>query len=462
MELGRNFAQVIAQTSYESLPEEAVIAAKQAIMDTLGVTLAGSGVGEGVAETIDFAMGLGGTDDCTIIGTGKRSNAVVAAFANGAMAHAIDYDDVHDDAFIHPSSSVVPTALTVGELVGASGKDVITAVALGNDLSCRLGYAAANVPESNALLWMLPVMQGTYASTAAAAKLLGLSEDQTLAAFGLALHRAGGSEELLLEPGALRGLYAMFPNMTGVMSALMAKAGIPGLVEPFNGPGGMFNLCYAGKYDESAFDDMGVRFEGANVSIKPWPCCRFTNSSVNAALDMAVEHDIDPTQIEHITIFYENEKTERCLFPEEDRKNPPSIPGAKLSLPFTVALALAYRKIEMGSFDEQVLSDELVLGLCAKTSYERDESLVTDLSKVMLPARVRAEMQDGNVYEKRVDAVIGHPANRMTWTDLLAKFKDCASYARRTFSDGELDNISSVIEHFEDVADVKELLTLVC
>jgi len=151
MELGELFSRVTVETTFDSLPEEAVLASKQAIMDIVGVTLAGGGSGESIDETIAFTESLGSGQDCTIIGQDKRASVVMAAFANGAMAHSIDYDDVHDDAFIHPSSAVVPTALSVGEYVGASGKDIITAVAIGNDLCCRLGYAVANIPENNEL-----------------------------------------------------------------------------------------------------------------------------------------------------------------------------------------------------------------------------------------------------------------------------------------------------------------------
>ena len=263
MDLGSMFARTIVDTNYDRLPDEVVEASKMAILDTLGCMLAGSGAGEGVEGVVGLLDTLGGAGTCTVVGFGKRGNEVLAAMANGSLAHSIDYDDAHDDAFVHPSASVVPAALTVGESMSASGKDLIAAVAVGNDLICRLGFAVSNPQENEGLLWMLPVLLGTFSATAASAKLLGLNAEETENALGIAYNRAGGTKELVIESGALRGLYGMFPNMTGVLSALLAKNGVPGLKETFGGKAGFFSVYYDGVFDQSAFADMGERFEGA-------------------------------------------------------------------------------------------------------------------------------------------------------------------------------------------------------
>lgn len=460
MDLGSIFARTIADTHYDMLPCDAVEASKMAVLDTLGCMLAGSGAGEGIESVVGLVDTLGGAGRCTVVGCEKRGNELLAAMANGSLAHSIDYDDAHDDAFVHPSASVVPAALTLGESVAASGKDLIAAVTVGNDLICRLGFAVSNPRENEGLLWMLPVLLGTFSATAASAKILGLSAEETENALGIAYNRAGGSKELVIEPGALRGLYGMFPNMTGVLSALIAKNGVPGLKETFEGKAGFFSVYYGGVYDKSAFDDLGARFEGAGVSIKPWPCCRFTNSHVDAALGLAEDNDIDPARVAHITLYYAAEDVKRCLEPEDVRKNPPSIPGAKLSLPFTVAQAIAYRKIEIGDFSVEALKDPMLLELCAKTSYEYDESLASTLSKTMLPGKVRIELDDARVFERRVDAVYGHPRNRMQWPDLARKFRDCASYAKHAMKAEAIESIIDAVQHLEEVDDVSRIMEL--
>lgn len=461
MDLGTRIAEVTANTTFDDLSEEDVLAAKMAILDTLGVMLAGSGAGEGVDNVMRLVRELGGNEECTLVAQNCKTNPVLAALGNGALAHSIDYDDAHDDAFVHPSASVVPAALVAGEYAKASGKDLITAVALGDDVICRLGYAVTNPEANQGLLWMLPVLLGSFSATVAASKVLGLDADTVENALGLAYNRAGGTKELVIEPGALRGLYAMYPNMTGVLSAMLAQQGVPGLKETFDGKAGFFTMYYGGVADESVFDDFGHRFEGTQVSIKPWPCCRFTNSCVDAALAIARNDDIDPEAIQKITIYYWADDAKRCIEPLDLRRNPQSIPEAKLSLPFTVALALAYRKIEIGSFTAETIKDPLLRALCEKTNAERDEGLSCTTSKTMLPGRVRVEMTDGRVFDKRVDVVYGHPKNRMHWEDLVVKFRDCASYCSRQLSDEEINAIASLVESLESIEDVSVLMEAV-
>ncbi|MCI8469076.1 MAG: MmgE/PrpD family protein [Eggerthellaceae bacterium] len=461
MDLATRIAQTVVGTTYDDLSAEDVLAAKMAVLDTLGCMLAGTGAGEGVGEVMGLVSRLGGAPECTLIAQDAKTNPVLAALGNGALAHSIDYDDAHDDAFVHPSASVVPAALVAGEYAKASGKDLITAVALGDDVICRMGFAVSNPEANQGLLWMLPVLLGSFSATVAASKLLGLDVDKTENALGLAYNRAGGSKELVIEPGALRGLYAMYPNMTGVLAALMAQGGVPGLKETFDGKGGFFNMYYDGVRDESAFDDMGQRFEGTGVSIKPWPCCRFTNSCVDAALQIAREADLDPTQVAKVTVYYAADEAKRCADPIELRRAPKTIPEAKLSLPFTVAQALAYRKIEISDFSAEALADPLLADLCAKTDAAYDADLESTFSKTMLPGRVRVELADGTVYDKRVDVVYGHPQNRMEWPDLVGKFRDCASYCAKPLSDADIERIAGLVEHLEDLDDVSALMDAV-
>ena len=253
----------------------------------------------------------------------------------------------------------------------------------------------------------------------------------------------------------------MFPNVTGTLSALLANKGVPGFDEPMNGACGFFKMAFSNVYDESYFDTLGKEFEGAGVSIKVWPCCRLTNSYVNAALNIADEHDIDPEEIEKITIYYSGSpEVKRCIEPWEDKINPPSIPGAKISLPFVVGMALLQRKINIASFTLESIKDPALLAIAAKAEIDIDETLVSDVSKTMLPGRVRVQMKDGEAYDERVEVVLGHPKNRLNWSQLNEKFMDCASYAKRTFTQEELLKISSVVEHLEDLEDVADLMAL--
>ena len=220
MDLSGRIAGVVSTTTFDDLSEETVLASKMAILDTIGVMIAGSGAGEGVGDVVGLLEDLGGAERCSVIGFGKKSNPVLAAMANGALAHSIDYDDAHDDAFVHPSASVVPAALTVGEFANASGRDLIRAVSLGNDVMCRLGFAVSNPEENGGLLWMLPVLLGTFSATVAASAILGLTKGQVENALGIAY----GSAALFGVSFASSSAFAIAPDIPFAPSVRTSSA----------------------------------------------------------------------------------------------------------------------------------------------------------------------------------------------------------------------------------------------
>jgi 2-methylcitrate dehydratase PrpD len=462
-DVGYTLAGNIARIRYEDIPGDVVDITKKTILDIFGTILGGSGAGAGIKEIVEVVKDGGGKEESSIIGYGMKTNAWMAAFANGAMAHALDYDNVHDDAFTHPSTSTVPAAFAVAERVGkVNGKNFITAVALGDDLHCRLGYALCRAGDfSTQGAWMPPLVLGGFAAAAVSAKLFGLDEERIVDAFGIAFNRTGGSLEIIHDPGLLRGLYAAFPGITGVLAAVMAKYGIPGIKTCFEGKAGLFNVYFRGIYDrDSLTKGLGEVFEGAGVSFKPWPSCRFTNPYVDATLQIVKEHNILPEQVKEIVASYEADNVKNCCEPITARQNPQTPPEAKLSLPFTIAMAVGLRKMEIGDFSPENIKSEVLLSLARKVTPRFDPGLKSS-SKTMLPAVVEIKTIDGKAFSKRVDLVYGHPQNPMSWDDLVKKFRDCASYSARPISEKNIDGVVEMITRLEDVQDMREIVGLV-
>lgn len=455
-------AENIASCTFEDLTADTIETTKRTILDTIGVIIGGSGAGAGIENVVQMVKAGGGTEESTVYGHNIKTNCWMAAFANGAMAHSLDYDNVHDDAFTHPSTSTVPAALAVAEKVGGvSGKEMITAMALGDDLHCRLAYSLSK-PRDPATLgsWMFPLVLGGFASASVASRLLGLSAERIVDAFGIMLNRTGGPLEIIHDPGPLRGLYASFTSFSGVFSAMMAYYGIPGIKACFEGQAGFFNAYVKGSYDRSALTgDLGKRFEGAGVSFKPWPSCRFTHPYVDATLQIVKEHDILPENIVEIIAGYESENVKKCLVPAEIRQNPGSSPEAKISLPFTIAMAVAFRKIEIGDFSNENIASPFLLQLAKKVTPKFDASLKTN-SMTMLPALVEIKTENGRVYSKRVDLVYGHPENPMSWEDLVLKFKDCLSYSAKSIPEKNISQAVEQIMDLEKCQDVNEVIHL--
>ena len=215
-------AQNVAGVNYKDLPPEVVEVTKMSVLDTLGVIVAASGTVPGIPEMVELAKETGGREESTIVGFGGRVPAWMAAFVNAAMGHALDYDDLHHGAMVHPSSPAVTAGFAVAERVGnVTGSDFIAAVALGNDLACRLGLS---VPLKGT--WHPTTVFGVFGAAAISGKLLGLDEEKMVNALGLAYHQCGGAGSGVGDGALAKRMGPGLAAKAGITAALMAERGI--------------------------------------------------------------------------------------------------------------------------------------------------------------------------------------------------------------------------------------------
>jgi 2-methylcitrate dehydratase PrpD len=449
-------ARNIADLGYDDMPVVALDAAKRSFLDALGVTLAAGTLGEGCRAFVDLAMAQGGVQDSTILGFGAKVPAHMAAFANGSMAHALDFEDVHDSAPVHPNAATVPAALAVAESIGGvSGKRFLTALVLGSDLVCRLGLAFDENPLESG--WYIPPILGAFGATAAAGKLLALDSERLVDAFSLTLCQATCSAELTHSPhSVVRSVRDAFSAQAGVLSALLAQQGVRGFESPIEGQAGLFRLYSRGNYDPAALtNDLGRTFEGANVSFKPWPSCRGTHSYVDAVLQILQGDGLKPGEIEEIELVVSPVNIMLCE-PLESKRRPATGIDAKFSLPFVVATALVRRRVNLDDFTPRALADGEVLELAGKVSYEVDHELTL---REAVRGSVELETSKGKL-SKRVDRPRGHPQNPVSQEALESKFKDCARHAASAISDSRLDQVVDLISNLEQVNDISEITKL--
>lgn len=392
-------------------------------------------------------MAEGGKPTSTIIGFDAKASAMMAAFANGAMAHALDFEDTHDGAPVHPNAATIPAALAIAESIGnVSGKQFLTAIILGSDLVCRLGLAF----HTNLLAdgWYIPPILGAFGATAAASKLLNLTAAQIVDAFSLTLCQATCSAELTRSPrSVVRAVRDAFAAKAGVVAALLAQQGVAGFDQPIEGQAGLFNLYARGNYDASALTQgLGRTFESANVSFKPYPSCRGTHPYIDAALQILSAHRVDPDAVEEIVVVIKPVNKMLCE-PREQKQNPVTATGAKFSIPFVVATTLVHRQVTLDQFSPHALSDSRVLALARRVVYRVDAE-----SPAFLQIKTR-----GEVFSKRIDFARGHPLNPIGQDALIAKFLDCARYSVRRFSDSQLRAIVEVVMNLERVENIAEI-----
>ncbi|MDD5701121.1 MAG: MmgE/PrpD family protein, partial [Dehalococcoidales bacterium] len=355
------FARNIVDNGYENLPAEAITIAKQGILDTIGVMLAASSLGDGVQEIVKLVKEGGGKAESTVIAGGIKVPSWMAAFANGAMTHSMDYDDVHDEGQTHPTSHALIAALAVAEKAGRiSGKEFIAAIALSCDMVNRMGMAITEGVEEHG--WLSPSVLGYFSATAAAGKLLGLTVPQMVSAFGLATSQASGSMAACYDTTSkVRAVRDAFCGKGGVLSALLAQSGVTGIANSLETKAGLFNLHFRGKYNPDILThNLGKTFEGVNNSLKPWPTCRTTHTYIDATLRLLKEYNIQPGNIREIILVVGDMARPLCE-PLEERRKPQLAIGAKNSLPFVIGAAAARRRVVIGDFFSEGLKDPSTL-----------------------------------------------------------------------------------------------------
>jgi 2-methylcitrate dehydratase PrpD len=447
--------EYVFKTQYSDLPGEAVDVTKMAILDAIGVTLGAGTIGEGCKTFIDLAVAGGGKKESTIIGFGTKVPSYMAAFANGALAHALDFEDAHEGALVHSNAAAVPAALALAEAVGnVSGKDLITAVTLGSDIVCRLGLAFNKNPLD--LGWYIPSILGAFGATTAAAKVLSLNTTQILDAFSLCLCQATCSAEIINSPQSIiRSIRDSFAAKAGVLSALLAKDGIRGFDFPFEGKAGLYHFYSQDDFNrELLLKDFGKVYESAKISFKPWPSCRGTHSYIEATLELAEETNAGPDDVDSIEIQVGEKSLNRKLCEPLDRKrHPKTAIDAKFSIPFTVASALVHGEITLNSFNTQALDDAQVSATADKISY------VTDNRdwKESIAGSVSMKLKNGGTVSKTVKDVYGSPENPISRESLIDKFLNCASYAAKIIPKKTLNKIADTILNLEKLADIRTL-----
>jgi len=280
---GEDFAAVLARfackTALADLPAPVIAAAKANIFDTLACAVAGSSA-PAVGEAHELAMEWGGAPQATILAFGDKVPAHHAAWVNGTMAHARDYDDTHDAAVLHAGVSVVPAALAASELRGrVGGADFIVAVAAGLETICRLGVATRiGIIESG---FIYTPLFGHFAATVAAGRALGLDVTQMINALGIAYSQVAGNHQVTRDGALTKRMQPGFAAQSALLSVQLARRGVRGAQATFEGVDGFLRVYLRDRCDRDVLRDrLGEHYEFAQLSYKPYPCCRFNHTAI--------------------------------------------------------------------------------------------------------------------------------------------------------------------------------------
>ncbi len=454
------FVDNFQRIRYADLAPDVVKITKDQVLDFFGVALGGSSEA-GVGEMRDLVLEWGGAPQSSILRWGDKVPVPNAAQVNATMAHSLDFDDVHEDAIMHPGVVTIPTALAMAEYVGVvSGREFITAVALGTDFICRCGLATRPGESIHPYGWHLTTLYGYMTAAFVAARLLGMDADAMTNSVGIAYHQSSGNGQPVKD-GALTK--RMGPGMAvrgGIASALMAKRGITGARNCLEGKAGLYNVYHMGAYSrERLVDELGTRFEGINVSIKPYPCCRGVHAFVDAGLALAAKHDIRPEDVESILINCGAGTYGLLGSPLEVKAHPRNQVDSQFSIVWGVATALARHRATLDDFTETAIKSPDILGLTGKTDVQIDHEF--DRGDVGIePARVRVTMKDGAVFTEQVDFPTGAPSRPLSFADIERKFHSLLEHAEQPISPANAQQLVETVARLEELEDVRDLLNL--
>src|SRR6201996_59297 len=444
-------AAYVADLKSANIPPEVLERAKALTLDFLGSAIRARRDAESTPSMLKMleALSLDASGEATVFGDAKTWTPAVAALLNGAMGHSLDFDDTHADSSLHASAPVVPAAFAVGEMVGASGREVLTAIVAGYEVCCRLGNALD--PTSHYARGFHPTATaGTNGAAAAATKMFGLSQDQFVAAFGVSGSQAAGSLQFLVN-GAWNKRYQVgAAAMNGVIAATLARNDFVGASESSEGKHGLLVGYSDDAHPDKAVAGLGKVYETMKIGVKPYPSCRYTHAALDALIAMRREHNLTPDQIKRVEIgLHRNGIT--LTGDAATKRHPTSIVGGQFSMFFTGAVALDQGRF--GWDDYERLGDAAVDALADKFDVVQDDRL--EGKRHPFGARVSITTDDG-VHERIHDDPSGEPT---TFPDAQAMAQKFLTLARPVL-DKRADQLADAIlslERFDRVEQATHL-----
>lgn len=446
LSIAKILAEFATNLEYNDLPKSVVEQAKRCLLDTIGVTLAGSRTDMG-KTFISLAKEWGGTMESTIFGDGAKVPSTSASLVNGTMGHVHELDDGHRFAFGHPGVTCIPAAIAVAEKIDAGGKDLITATVLGYDIFVRI--AKAINPSHRDRGFHTTGTCGTFGAAAAAGKILDLDEKEMVNALGIAAIQSAGIMEVMHGESRIKPLNAGRAAYNGSLSALLAERGITSPSTIFEGENGFFR-AYSDNYDaKEIVDGLGEDFRIGEIYTKLYAACRNIHPAIDCTLHLARENKLTPEEIDKIVV-----KTYSTAYKLTGKEYEPKTEStAKFSTPYCLAAAITYRRVGLNEFTQDKISDKRLLQLARKVKVEVDPK-IDKLAPEKREALVEIFTKKGDRYKWMVENPRGEPENPVSDEDLRAKFRALVS---PVLDSEKAYDIIKIVDRLDKIKDVKNL-----
>jgi 2-methylcitrate dehydratase PrpD len=399
----------------EDVPDSAREAACRHLLDGLGCAVGAARAGVG-SPALAVAAGLGGPPDALPLHGGPRLGSPAAALADGVLVHALDFDDTHAAGFVHPTAVVLPVAFSVGQEVGATGGEVLTAAIIGYETICRIGAAAPYGFHARGL--HATAVCGPLAGAAVAARLMGLDAATTVNALGIAGSSSGGLMEFLAAGASTKQLHPGMAAMSGVIAARLAASGADGPSTVLEGERGIYGALSARPAEASLVTSgLGQTWEVCRITIKAYPSCGLTHAALDAA--KLLRDQLDGDAMSDLEIQVHPDAAAYVGWPDEARRRPRTVYDAKFSLPWSVAALLIDGEVTVDTYSPRMLEREDIAAIAARA---RTTALESPLGAADAPARLVARLRDGSMRKAAVPGRAAGAPDPLGTREVRAKF----------------------------------------
>lgn len=442
------------------VPPEVAASVRQRIVDVLGICVAARRL-DTSAAVIGLVADTGGTPQATVVGERTRVPAAGAAFANGVLAHSLDYDDTHLPSVLHPSASVVPAALAAAESAGRPARDLVPAIAAGVEITVRLGMAGYDRQARDSLFFdrgqHATSICGTLGAAAAAGMLAGLDGRGIADALGIAASFASGIIEGNRTGGTVKRMHCGWAAQAGVTAAQLAGRGITGPPTALEGRFGFFQAFLDGHFHaDELLRGLGTDWQLPGIFFKPYPANHFTHAGIDAAIALR-GRGLRPPEVAEAVLRVAAPTVRTIGEPLAAKQRPETGYQAQFSGPYTVTAALfGGGGLGLGLTD---FTDALAVAperrdLMARIRVESDPAC-DEIFPWQFPAILSVRTTDGRVLEERVLTNRGGPDRPLTDAEILAKFTDNAATA---VPGEQIARFRRLVDDLDRVAGVTALL----
>ncbi|HEY6409144.1 MAG TPA: MmgE/PrpD family protein [Ktedonobacteraceae bacterium] len=418
-----NLAHFCATLHSEDLPSTVRERVRYLLLDHLAVTLRGSMLPSSLATYAMVQAMNGSTNEgSTIFGRDERAEAAWAALANGVAAHGLEMDDVENRSSLHPGVVVFPATLAFAEQLASSPADIYAAVVAGYEVTLRVG--AALDPASAYERGFHPTaICGALGATAASARLLKLSAQQTEMALGIAGSMAAGSMAYLHDGAWTKRLHPGWSSHAGIIAARLAGTGFVGPTAILESRYGFLSAYSSNSNVDKLERDTNDEYSIMDVSLKPYACCRYMHGPIDCLLAIRRDHTPDPKHIAHVRCGVLTGGRGLIADPIEQKRRASNIVEGQFSMPFGAAVALVTGQAGLPVFTEEWLQHEEVRTLMQKVECYTAPDL-DDYYPEEWRASASIVMDDEQEYSAQVRYALGDPHNPLSWEQLEARFHE--------------------------------------